>query len=143
MYIVYFLAFRASMRNISRRNSSSLSVKDNLEIRYSHKGLSCLHQKLWPYLLSLNPTDFHLELYCTFLCWRLTFELDQQIVMLRTAIQTRRKRDIRMSLAFAFHINTILHFHFKPTALLIFVDPHTSSSPPWQALHYTRRIYLT
>ena len=66
MYIVYLLAFKASMRKISRRISTPLSVEDNPEIRYSRKGLSCLHQKLWPCLLSLNQTDFHLEIYCTF-----------------------------------------------------------------------------
>jgi hypothetical protein len=70
-------------------------------------------------------------------------ELEQQIVMRRTAIQIRHKRDLRVSLALAFHIIMILYLYWKPTALLIFVDPHTSSSPPWQALHYMRRIYLT
>jgi len=66
MYIVYLLAFRANTRNISLRIATPLSVEDNPEIRYSHKGLSYLHQKLWPCLLSLNLTDFHLELHCTF-----------------------------------------------------------------------------
>jgi hypothetical protein len=112
-YIVYILAFRASLRNISRRISSPLSVEDNPDICYSHKGLSCLHQKLWPCLLSLNLTDFHLELYCIFLCWSWTFELDKQIVMRRTAIQTRRKRDIRVSLALAFHKKYDPSFSFE------------------------------
>ena len=46
MYIVYLPAFRARMRNISHPISTPVSVEDNLEIRYAHKGLSCLHQKL-------------------------------------------------------------------------------------------------
>jgi hypothetical protein len=114
MYIVYLLAFREKTRNNSRRISTPLSVEDNPEIRYLHKGLSCLHQKLWPCLLSLNLTDFHLKLHCTFfLCWSWTFELDQQIVMRWTAIQTRRKRDIRVSLALTVQINMSLYFQFE------------------------------
>ena len=41
------------------------------------------------------------------------FELVQQIVMLRTAIQTRRKRDIRVSLALAFPHNCDPSFSFE------------------------------